>query len=170
MTNPVPDVTYGETSVFKFMVLSGPTIQRPATFDSVALTLPELTTSDMTTSVSMKTDAVPRMYGTPAAGTALEWQKSRPESASWAANISGNVLPTDDERSAMVALMGAIGKFIWIERTPNTETKNEGGCASVTSTGKPVPADGVVTFSVALAGYGPKYDDTSTSVPSGTTP
>lgn len=155
------DVVYGETSAFKFLVLAAATLTRPADFDTTALSLPELTTSDLPTTVSTTTDPAPKMYGSPADGTGLEWAKPRPDQGSWSASLSGNVQPTDPERLAMETLNAARGKYVWIERRMNADTTNEGGCAIVTSTGKPIPADGVVTFSVGLTGYGPLYPDTS---------
>lgn len=156
------DVTYGETSTFKFLVLSGPTLTRPANFATTALTLPELTTSDLPTTVSTTTDTPPRTYGDPAAGTALTWAKPRPDQGSWTASLSGNVLPTESERVAMETLLAARGKYVWVERVMHLDTQPEGGCAIVTSTGKPIPADGIVTFSAGLTGYGPLYPDTTT--------
>lgn len=162
MTNP--DVTYGETSVFHFLVLDGPTTIRPANFDMQGKTLPELTTTDMPTSISTKNDPVPRMYGTAKAGTSVTWAKPRPDQGSWTLSASGNVQPTAEERAAMKELQAARGKYVWVERRHNTETVNEGGCVLITSTGKPVPAEGPVTFSVGGSGYGPYYDDTTATV------
>ncbi len=155
------DTITGLSSIFKFMVLTVPTLIRPASFDTASLPLPELTTSDMPASVSTKTDPSSKMYGSPADGTGVTWAKPKPDQGSWSATLSGNVQPTDAERANMEALRAAIGKYVWIETQMNTDTTNEGGCALVTSNGRPVPADGVVTFSVGLTGYGPKYLDTA---------
>lgn len=163
MTNP--DVVYGELSQFRFLVLAAPTQTRPANFDAQALALPELTTSDMPVSVSVKNDALPRMYGSPAAGADVVWNRPRPESGSWTVSLSGNVQPSDDERAAMVALENAVGKYVWVERKTHLHTVNEGGCAIVTATGKPVPADGIVTFTATLTGYGKKFNDTALATP-----
>ncbi|MFB9994076.1 hypothetical protein ACFFLM_19135 [Deinococcus oregonensis] len=158
------DTITGELSTLKFMVLLAATLTRPATFDTAALVLPELTTSDMPATVATKTDPVSKMYGTPAAGTTLTWTKPKPDTASWTATLSGNVQPTDAERTAMETLRAALGKYVWIEQTMNVDTTKEGGCALVTSRGKPVPADGIVTFSIGLTGYGPNFLDTSNIV------
>lgn len=158
------DTITGETSVFRFMLLNAATTKRPADFDTQAQTLPELTTSDMPATVSTKTDAAAKMYGSPAAGSDVTWQKPKPDTGSWTVSLSGNVQPTDPERKAMQDLLGALGKYVWIERKMNTDDTNEGGCALVTSTGKPIPTDAVVTFTAGLTGYGPKYDDTSKAV------
>lgn len=154
----------GETSQFRFMPLPGPTTKRPADFDAQALILPELTTSDMPATVSTKTDTVAKMYGSPAAGTDVTWQQPKPDTGSWTVSLSGNVLATDADREAMQTLLAQLGKYVWIERKMNTDDTNEGGCAMVTSTGKPVPTDAVVTFTASLTGYGPKYDDTSKAI------
>lgn len=161
-----PDVTYGETSQFKFLVLNAPTKTRPPTFDTAALALPELTSTDMPVAIATTARDTPRMYGTAAAGAAgvTGWAKPAAGQGSWTAPISGNVQPTEPERAAMRTMYAARGKYVWIERRVNTETINEGGCALVTSTGKPVPADGPVTFSVGLTGWGEHYPDTSVAV------
>lgn len=158
------DTITGETSIFRFMVLNAATLIRPATFDAAALVLPELTTSDMPASVSTKTDPVSKMYGSPAAGTDLVWAKPKPDVASWTATLSGNVQPTEAERTAMETLRAALGKYVWIESRMNADTQKEGGCTLVTGRGKPIPADAVVTFSISLTGYGPNFLDTSTAV------
>ncbi len=160
-----PEVTYGETSQFRFMPLPGPTEVRPANFDAQALSLPELTTSDMPVTISTKSDAAPKMYGSPAAGTEVTYAKPRPDQGSWTVSLSGNVQPTADERAAMVALFAQAGKYVWIERRTHLDDRNEGGCAIVTATGKPVPADGIVTFTATLTGYGRKFDDTGLAIP-----
>ncbi|EYB67414.1 hypothetical protein DEIPH_ctg041orf0010 [Deinococcus phoenicis] len=153
---------YGETSKFRYLVLAAATTTRPADFNAAALPLPELSTTDMPAQVSTKTDTPPKVYGSPAAGTAVTWQKPRPDTGSWTAALSGNVLPTKAERTNMQTMYAALGKYVWIERQMNTDDTWEGGCALVTSTGKPIPADGYVTFSLGLTGYGPKYNDTAT--------
>lgn len=155
------DTITGATSVFKFLVLGGPTLVRPADFDTSALTLPELTTSDMPATVSTTTPPSSPMYGSPAPGSGLTWAKPKPDVASWTGTLSGNVQPTDLERANMETLRGALGKYIWMEVAMNTDTTNEGGCAIVTSRGKPVPVAGDVTFSIGLTGYGPNFLDTS---------
>lgn len=161
-----PDVTYGETSVFNFMILAGPTEKRPVGFDASPQkqTLPELTTSDMPTTIGTKTDSASRMYGTAKAGTNVTWAKPRPDQGSWTLSLSGNVQPTPAQRAAMKALQAARGKYVWVERRHNEGDLNEGGCVLITSTGKPVPADGPVTFSVGGSGYGAYFDDTSAAV------
>jgi hypothetical protein len=158
------DVTYGETSRFRFLVLAAAILARPANFDTAAKELPELTSTDLPATVSTKTDTPPKMYGSPAAGAGLTWQKPRPDVGSWSATLSGNVQPTEVDRTNMEDLRNALGKYIWIERRLNTDTTNEGGCALVTSVGKPIPADAVVTFSVGLTGFGPLYPDTAAIV------
>ncbi|WP_019008983.1 hypothetical protein [Deinococcus aquatilis] len=154
------DTITGETSKFRFVVLTAPTLVRPTDFTTAAKELPELTTSDMPATVSTKTDPVSKMYGSPAAGDGVTWAKPKPDQASWTASLSGNVQPTDAERANMEALRAALGKYIWLEQTMNEDTTNEGGCALVTSRGKPVGADAVVTFSIGLTGYGPNFLDT----------
>lgn len=157
-----PDVTYGETSIFKFLVLGAATLVRPANFDSTALVLPELTSTDMPVTIATTARDTPRMYGTAASGGGVTgWAKPSAGQGSWTAPIAGNVQPTEPERAAMEALYAARGKYIWVERQMNTDTTKEGGCALVTSTGKPIPADGPVTFSVGLTGWGPHFPDTS---------
>ncbi|AWN24004.1 hypothetical protein DKM44_12820 [Deinococcus irradiatisoli] len=160
------DFLYGETSNFKFKVLSAPTVIRPVDFDTTALTLPELTTSDLPATVSTKTPATPKMYGSPADGTDITWQKPKPDTGSWTLSLSGNVLPSSADRANMNTFIAALGKYVWIERQMHTSAKNEGGCILVTSTGKPVPADTntPVTFTAGGTGYGPKFDDTSLAV------
>lgn len=155
------DTITGETSVVKFLILAAATTVRPANFDTTALTLPELTTSDMPAQVATVNNPAPRMYGTPAAGTGNTWAKPKPGEASWSVSLSGNVQPTDPERVAMETMIAALGKYIWFERQMNTDTTKKGGCALITSTGEPLPSDAVVTFSAGLTGYGPKYNDTS---------
>lgn len=157
------DTITGETSVFRFMVLAAATLVRPANFAAASLLLPELTTSDLPATVSTKTDPVSKMYGSPAAGVAVTWAKPKPDQGSWTATLSGNVQPTDIERANMETLRGALGKYIWLEQKMNTDASLEGGCALVTSEGKPVGSDAVVTFSIGLTGYGPKFLDTTTA-------
>ena len=154
------DTITGEGSVFKFLVLAAATLTRPANFDTAALTLPELTTSDMPVTVSTKTTPGSIMYGSTSSGT-ITWAKPKPDQGSWTLSLSGNTQPTEPERAAMEALITARGKYVWIERQVATDTTKKGGCALVTSTGEPVPSDGIVTFSVGLTGYGPRYEDTS---------
>ena len=165
MSDPVPDVLYGEGSIFRYLILDAPTVLRPANFDTAAKELPELTTTDMPVSVASTNRETPAMYGTPASGTGdLRWGKPQQGTATWTISLSGNVLPTAAQRANMIALMGAIGKYLWIERRAGTDAINEGGCALLTSTGKPVPREGAVTFSSGLTGYGPHYPDTSKAV------
>lgn len=154
------DTITGELSRWRFVVLAGPTLTRPANFEQNALELPELTTSDMPAQVATKDKDTPKMYGTPAAGTELTWAKPTPDKASWTATLSGNVQPTDAERANMETLRRALGKYIWMESVMHTDTSNEGGCALVTNRGRPIPADAVVTFSIGLTGYGPNFLDT----------
>ncbi|BDP42925.1 hypothetical protein DAETH_28940 [Deinococcus aetherius] len=157
---------YGDTSVYRFLVLPGPTEVRPANFDSAALTLPELTTSDMPVAVATVARDTPIMYGTPPAGSAgvTSWARPRPGQGSWTVTLTGNVQPTETEREAMEALYAARGRYVWTERRMATDDKNEGGCALVTSTGKPIPADGPVTFTSGLTGYGRHFPDTALAV------
>lgn len=151
------DVLEGETSQVRFVALSGPADARPTDIATTALELPELTTSDIPTTVSTKAKEQPKMYGCPPTGdsNAMKWEKPRPDTASWTMSLNGNTQPTEPERAAMERLQNALGQYVWIERRYNSETTWEGGCALVTGTGMPVPADGVVTYSVNLAGYGP---------------
>lgn len=163
--DPVPDVLYGEGSVFRFVILAAATEIRPENFDTAAKELPELTTSDMPVTVASTNRETPAMYGTPASGTGdLRWGKPQVGTATWTISASGNVLPNAAQRANMIALMGARGKYVWIERRAGSDSINEGGCALVTSTGKPVPRDGPVTFSIGLTGYGEHYPDTSKAV------
>lgn len=154
------DTILGEQSSVRFLVLPAATLTRPANFDTAAQSLPELTTSDMPVSISTKADQVSKMYGSPIDGDNVTWAKPRPDQGSWTMSLQGNVQPTDDERAAMEALIAARGKYVWVERQMHTETTTKGGCALVTATGEPVPADGIVTFSATLTGYGPRYEDT----------
>ena len=117
MTAPAPEVLYGDTARFRFMVLAAPTQIRPPTFDAAALELPELTTSDMPVTVATVARDTPAMYGSPAAGTGPNgWAKPRAGQGSWTISLSGNVQPTAEEREAMDALVAAAGKYIWVER------------------------------------------------------
>lgn len=156
------DTVTGEAARFRFVVLPGKpaTLTRPADFDTAAKELPELTTSDFPATVGTNTTPTPKMYGTPKAGEGITWAKPTPTEASWTGTLSGNVQPTDTQRANMEALRAALGKYIWMEQVIDGETTPEGGCAIVTSRGRPVPADGVVTFSVGLTGYGPNFLDT----------
>lgn len=154
------DTITGELSRFRYLVLTAATLVRPANFDTEALSLPELTTSDMPAQVATVNTPTPKMYGTPAAGTAVTWAKPKPGEASWTATLSGNVQPTDTERANMETLRGALGKYVWIETELGSDTTPEGGCVLVTSRGKPIPSDAVVTFSIGLTGYGPNFLDT----------
>lgn len=160
------DTISGETSVFKFMPLSAPTLIRPLTFDTAALVLPELTTSDMPATASTKTPTVSKMYGSAPAGSDLTWQKPKPDVGSWTVTASGNVQPSTAERAAMTAVMTQLGKYGWVERQMHTSTKNEGGCVLITSTGKPIVADDStpIAFSFGGTGYGVKFDDTSLAI------
>lgn len=152
----------GDQSVYRFMLLDEATVVRPANFEAAALTLPELTSTDIPKTVSTKSDPVTRMYGSPRSGSGeLDWAKPRPDQASWTGSLTGNVMPTDAQRAAMETIIASLGKYVWMERVVNTDTTAKGGCALVTSTGEPVPADGVVTFSVGLTGYGPRYENTA---------
>lgn len=160
-----PDVMYGEQSIFRFMVLDAPTQVRPATFDAAAQELPELTTSDMPVTVATIARDTPAMYATPAAAAGpSSWAKPKAGQGSWTVTLTGNVQPTAPQRAAMVALRAARGRYVWVERHTDLETVNEGGCALVTSTGKPIPADGIVTFTAGLTGWGQHFEDTSTAV------
>lgn len=163
---PQLDTIYGETSVFRFLILDAPTEVRPANFDQAALELPELTTSDMPVTVATVARDTPRMYGTPAAGTSgpTGWAKPAPGQGSWSITLSGNVQPTEAQRTAMETLYAARGRYVWTERRMNTDDTNEGGCALVTATGKPIPSDGVVTFTATLTGWGRHFPDTSKAV------
>lgn len=157
------DTMTGEQAKFRFVVLPGKpaTLTRPADFDTAAKELPELTTSNFPAQVATNSTPVPKMYGTPKAGEAVTWAKPTPGEASWTGTLSGNVQPTEAERAAMDALRNALGKYIWMEQVLDGETTPEGGCAIVTSRGRPVPADGVVTFDIGLTGYGPNFLDTT---------
>lgn len=166
MTNPAPDVMYGEQALFRFLVLAAPTQVRPPNFEATALELPELTTTDMPVTVATVARDTPNMYGTPASGSdgPTSWAKPKPGQGSWTVSMSGNVQPTATERAAMKALQEARGRYVWVERRADLETLNEGGCALVTSTGKPIPVDGPVTFSAGLTGYGKHFPDTTAAV------
>ncbi|OWL96525.1 hypothetical protein CBQ26_09110 [Deinococcus indicus] len=165
MTAPTPDVIYGDQSLFRFMVLTEPTAVRPANFDATALELPELSTSDMPVTIATVARDTPAMYGTPAAGGGpTSWAKPKAGQGSWTITLTGNVQPTAPQRAAMTALRAARGKYVWVERRTDAETVNEGGCALVTSTGKPIPVEGIVTFTVGLTGWGQHFEDTSTAV------
>lgn len=157
------DTITGEQSAVKFLILAEPTLTRPTDFDTAAQSLPELTTSDAPVTVRTKTDQATTVYGSaqPGTGGSMKWDKPKPDGASWTMILSGNVLPTEAERKAMNDLIAARGKYIWIERKMYTDAEAKGGCALVTSTGEPVPSGQVVTFSVGLTGYGPRYEDTS---------
>lgn len=159
----VEDTITGEQSRFRFLILTEPTLTRPANFDTAAQELPELTSSDMPVTVRTKTAQATTVYGSaqPGAAGSMKWDKPKPDGASWTATLSGNVLPTEAERKAMNDLIAARGKYIWLERQMYTDAENKGGCALVTSTGEPIPSGQVVTFSVGLTGYGPRYEDTS---------
>lgn len=160
------DATYGETSVFRYLVLNAPTQVRPADFDTAALELPELTTTDMPVTVATTARDTPRTYGTPAAANngPTGWAKPAPGQGSWTVSMSGNVQPTEPQRAAMETLYAARGRYVWVERRMNTDATNEGGCALVTSTGKPIPSDGIVTFSAGLSGWGKHFPDTAAAV------
>lgn len=160
-----PEVIYGDQAQFNFMVLLAPTQVRPADFDTAKLTLPELTTSDMPVTIATTARDTPAMYGSPAAGAGVSgWAKPKAGQGSWSASLTGNVQPTAPERAAMKALRAAAGKYVWVERRNDEETTNEGGCALVTSKAKPIPADGIVTFTAGLTGWGEHFDDTSLAV------
>lgn len=155
------DTITGEQSTVRFKVLNEPTQTRPADFESTALALPELTSSEMSISVNVTNQQATKMYGTNSKAGVVGWDKATPESKSWTMSLSGNVQPNEAERRAMETLIAAHGKYVWIERVTNTDTTKKGGCALVTGTGEPVPADGVVTFSVNLQGWGERFEDIS---------
>lgn len=160
-----PDVIYGDQTKFRFMVLLAPTLVRPADFDTAALELPELTTSDMPVTIATVARDTPAMYGTAPAGSGPSgWAKPKAGQGSWTVSLTGNVQPTAPERAAMKALRAAAGKYVWVERRNDEETSNEGGCALVTSKAKPIPAEGIVTFTAGLTGWGPHFDDTALAV------
>lgn len=158
----VEDTITGEQSKVRFIVLDAPTLTRPANFDTDALELPELTNTDMPVTVRTKTDQASTVYGSPQPGTegSVKWDKPKPDGASWTMSGTGNVLPTEEERKAMNTMIAARGKYVWAERTMYTDAEAKGGCALVTSTGEPVQAGQVVTFTYGLTGYGPRYEDT----------
>lgn len=158
------DTTTGELAKFRFVVLPGKpaTLKRPDDFDTAALELPELTTSNFPATVATNSTPTPKMYGTPKAGEGITWAKPTPGEASWTGTLSGNVQPTIEQRANMETLRAALGKYIWMEQAMDGETTPEGGCAIVTSRGRPVPAEGIVTFDISLTGYGPNFLDTKT--------
>lgn len=163
----MPDKLTGELAAFRFLVVGAKPakpITRPANFATTAKDLPELTTSTSTATVATTNDTTPKMYGTPAAGTELTWAEPTPGEASWSGSLSGLVQPTEAERANMITLQNALGKYVWIEQAPNGDTKPNGGYVLITSRGRPVPADGNVTFDIGFTGFGPNFLDTTNIV------
>lgn len=137
--------------------------KRPLNFAATALTLPEVTTSDMPFSVASETNTTPVMYGSSAPGAGEQWADPEPGEVSWTATFSGNTQPVDSDRASMEALRlgGKQRKIWWVERTPNGETVAEGGAAFITGGQFPVPADAPETFAFTMNGKGKSWDDTS---------
>lgn len=163
------DSIKGRGSTLKFKVMTDLTkdpqgnYKRPLNFAATALSIPEVTTSDMPFTVASEANPVPVMYGSPAPGAGERWADPDPGEVSWAPSFSGNVQPVDTDRAAMEALKlaGKGRKIIWLERTPNGETVAEGGAFFITQGQFPVPADAAETFSFSGAGKGKCWDDTS---------
>lgn len=156
------DKITGELATLRFMVLGNKPskpYRRPADFATRAKSLPELTTSSMTSQVATDNQATPKMYGTQKPGGALRWAEPSPGEASWSGQMSGLVQPTDAERAAMRELQDALGKYVWLEQALDGEQKPEGGLVIVTSRGRTVPAEGNVTFEVSFTGVGPNFLD-----------
>lgn len=159
----------GRGGVLKFMVMTDLTkdvngyLKRPATFATAALSLPEVTTSDLPLSVATTNDPTPVMYGSAAPGAGERWGDSEPGEATWTVTFSGLVQPVEADRAAMEALEVAAGqgKTLWIERTPNGETKATGGAGFVTQGQFPAPSDADETFSFTLQGRTKRWPDTS---------
>lgn len=139
-------------------------LTRPVDFEAMAKELPELTTSTITAQVATASTPTPKMYGTPKAGDALTWAEPTPGEASWSGSMSGNVQATPAERANMDELRGALGKYVWLEQALDGETTPEGGYVIITSRGRPVPVEGIVTFDVGFTGYGPNFLDTKNIV------
>lgn len=159
----------GRGSELRFMVMSDLELdnagfyKRPKDFDSKALSLPEVTTSDAPISTESETEEAPVMYGSPKAGEGARWADSTPGSTSWTMTLSGNVQPIEKDRAAMEALREAQGNgaILWVERKAVNETVSEGGAGFITSGALPIPADEVVTFSFTVQGKGKFWFDTS---------
>lgn len=161
----------GRGATLKFMVMTdlstdvNGNYKRPSTFNTAALSLPEVTASDTPITVASQANDTPTMYGSPAPGTGEDWGDSDPGTASWTITFSGNVQPVPANRAAMEALQLAQSqrKILWIERTPNGETKSKGGAMFITSGGFPIPAEAPETFSFTGQGKRKFFLDTSTA-------
>lgn len=164
----------GRGSVLRFMVMSDLSLdtaghyKRPAGFESSALELPEVTTSNTPISTETVNEENPVMYGTPAPGEGEQWADSNPGVNSWQMTFDGNVQPLEADRTAMEALRAAQtgGKVLWIERRAVNETVFEGGAGFISSGDLPIPADAVVTFSFTVQGKGKFWLDTAAAAPS----
>ena len=165
-----PSTVKGRGSTLRLMIMTDLTkdaqgnYKRPANFDAGALTLEEVTSSDIPLAIATKaSDPVPVMYGSPAPGETEEWADPEPGEASWTVTFTGNVQPVEADRAAMEAVeTGASQRKIWwYEVTPNGETKARGGAMFITGGQFPVPADAVETFTFNGAGKGKRWTDTS---------
>lgn len=159
----------GRGSTLKFMVMTDLTkdaqgnYKRPANFATLALVLPEVTTSDIPLSIATVSETAVVMYGSAAPGSGEQWADPEPGEASWTVTFSGNVQPVDTDRANMEALELAATqrKTIWVEVVPNGETVARGGAMFITAGGFPVPADAPETFTFSGTGRGKRWTDTS---------
>lgn len=168
----------GRGSTLRMMIMTDFTLdaqgnyKRPATFDAAALTLTEVTTSDLPLSIASQTsDPVPVMYGSPDPTNAGEqWADPTPGEASWTATFTGNTQPVEADRANMEALeVGATQRKIWwLERTPNSAGEvARGGACFITGGNFPIPANEVETFTFNVAGKGKRWPDTSAATVAG---
>lgn len=168
--------TKARGSTLKFMVMIDLTkdaqgnYKRPATFATAALSLPEVTTSDVpVTHASKATTENSVMYGSAATGAGTTWADTEPGEGSWQMSVSGNWQPGEEDRANYEAARAAQmnGSIVWIERTVIGETVPEGGAAWINQGSLPAPADATVTFSFNLTGKGKFFTDASAATSAG---
>lgn len=159
----------GRGSVVRWKIMTDLTLdaeghyKRPATMSTTALTLPEVTTSDVNISHAEVADDTVVMYGSPAPGDGEQWKDAEPGEGSWTVPFSGLWQPVEADRASQEALRAAqIGrKTIWVERQIIGDDKWEGGAGYISTGAFPSPAETNVNWSFTLAGKGKFWQDTS---------
>ena len=139
------DFRIGKGTQIRFAVLDVADRDRPA--DADLDILKGVTTSDIQGGA---TDVTTVDYDSGA------WEDGKMTRASWSMPISGNVKASTEGEAAIRALWEAWAaqKEVWVERLRPGDTHWRGGVCSIMGITEPVPADGIITYSLTLKGRG----------------